>query len=58
MNVPFLDLRAINARHTAEVKAATARVIDSGWYVLGEEVKAFEGEIAHGVTSGRRALVS
>jgi dTDP-4-amino-4,6-dideoxygalactose transaminase len=46
MNVPFLDLKAINARHAAELKAAGARVIDSGWYVLGEEVKAFEGEFA------------
>ena len=46
MNVPFLDLKAINARHAAELKAAAARVIDSGWYVLGEEVKAFEGEFA------------
>ena len=46
MNIPFLDLKAINARHTAELKAAAARVIDSGWYVLGEEVKVFEGEFA------------
>jgi dTDP-4-amino-4,6-dideoxygalactose transaminase len=46
MNVPFLDLKAINARHASELKAASARVIDSGWYVLGEEVKAFEAEFA------------
>jgi dTDP-4-amino-4,6-dideoxygalactose transaminase len=46
MNVPFLDLKAINARHASELKAAAARVIDSGWYVLGEEVKAFESEFA------------
>ena len=46
MNVPFLDLKAINARHAAELKDAAARVIDSGWYVLGEEVKAFEAEFA------------
>ena len=51
MNVPFLDLKAINARHAAELKAATARVIDSGWYVLGEEVKAFESEVATWVGS-------
>lgn len=51
MNVPFLDLQAINARHAAELKAATARVIDSGWYVLGEEVKAFEAEFAAWVGS-------
>lgn len=46
MNVPFLDLKAINARHAAELKAAAARVVDSGWYVLGDEVKAFEAEFA------------
>jgi len=46
MNIPFLDLKAINARHAAELKAAAARVIDSGWYVLGAEVKAFEDEFA------------
>jgi dTDP-4-amino-4,6-dideoxygalactose transaminase len=46
MHVPFLDLKAINGRHAAELKAAAARVIDSGWYVLGEEVKAFEVEFA------------
>ncbi len=51
MKVPFLDLMAINARHTAELKAAVARVIDSGWYILGEEVKAFEAEFAAWVGS-------
>lgn len=51
MNIPFLDLKAINARHAAELKAAAARVIDSGWYVLGEEVKAFESEFASWVGS-------
>jgi dTDP-4-amino-4,6-dideoxygalactose transaminase len=44
MNVPFLDLKAVNARHATELKAASARVVDSGWYVLGDEVKAFETE--------------
>ena len=51
MHVPFLDLKAINARHAAELKAAASRVIDSGWYVLGEEVKAFESEFASWVGS-------
>lgn len=44
--IPFLDLKALNARHADELKAAAARVIDSGWYVLGEELKAFEREFA------------
>jgi dTDP-4-amino-4,6-dideoxygalactose transaminase len=51
MNIPFLDLKAINARHAAELKAAAARVVDSGWYVLGDEVKAFESEYAAWVGS-------
>ena len=46
MNVPFLDLNTINARHVAELKEAATRVIDSGWYVLGDEVNAFESEFA------------
>ncbi|WP_414649788.1 DegT/DnrJ/EryC1/StrS family aminotransferase [Dyella sp.] len=46
MDVPFLSLRDINARHADELKAAAARVIDSGWYVLGEELAAFEREFA------------
>jgi dTDP-4-amino-4,6-dideoxygalactose transaminase len=45
--IPFLDLKAINARYRAELIAAMTRVLDSGWYILGEEVKAFEGEFAN-----------
>ena len=51
MAVPFLDLRAINARHAAELQAAADRVIGSGWYVLGDEVKAFEAEFGAWVGS-------
>jgi dTDP-4-amino-4,6-dideoxygalactose transaminase len=46
MDLPFLDVRGINARYADELKAAAARVIDSGSYVLGEEVRAFEREFA------------
>lgn len=46
MDVPFLDVRAVNARYADELKAAAARVIDSGWYVLGKELAAFEREFA------------
>jgi len=46
MDVPFLSLADVNARHADELKAAAARVIDSGWYVLGEELAAFEHEFA------------
>jgi dTDP-4-amino-4,6-dideoxygalactose transaminase len=46
VDIPFLSLKALNARHADELKAAAARVIDSGWYVLGEELAAFEHEFA------------
>ena len=65
MNVPFLDLKAINARHRAELLEAMTRVLDSGWYILGEEVKAFEAEFAEyvgvpyciGTSDGLSALI-
>jgi dTDP-4-amino-4,6-dideoxygalactose transaminase len=44
--IPFLSLKAVNARHADELKAAVSRVIDSGWYILGEEVAAFEAQFA------------
>jgi dTDP-4-amino-4,6-dideoxygalactose transaminase len=46
IDVPFLSLEAVNTRHADELKAAAARVIDSGWYVLGEELATFESEFA------------
>ena len=46
MSVPFFDLRAVNARYAEALKAAAARVIDSGWYILGGELEAFEREFA------------
>ncbi|MWJ28488.1 aminotransferase class V-fold PLP-dependent enzyme [Halomonas sp. ZH2S] len=44
--VPFLDLKAINGQYRDELVAAAIRVIDSGWYIQGEEVQAFEQEFA------------
>ncbi|KAG9555740.1 hypothetical protein KCV01_g22233, partial [Aureobasidium melanogenum] len=55
MSVPFYDLKTINARHADALKAAAARVIDSGWYVLGDEVEAFEQEFA-GYCGARHAI--
>lgn len=45
-SVPFLDLKAINATYRDELIEASTRVIDSGWYILGEEVADFEKEFA------------
>lgn len=44
--VPFLDLRAAYLELKPEIEAAIARVLDSGWYILGPEVEAFEAEWA------------
>ena len=46
MSVPFLDLRAPYLELKDEMDAAVARVLDSGWYILGPEVDAFEAEYA------------
>lgn len=46
MKIPFLDLKSINARNRAELISAAERVIDSGWYIQGEELKRFEAEFA------------
>lgn len=46
MNIPFLDLKAAYLELQPEIDAAIKRVLDSGWYVLGEEVDAFEREYA------------
>jgi dTDP-4-amino-4,6-dideoxygalactose transaminase len=64
MNIPFLDLQAINARQRPEFHAALDRILDSGWFVLGREVEAFEREFADycgarhciGVANGLDAL--
>ena len=40
--IKFLDLQKITAKYADEIHAAARRVIDSGWYLLGEESKQFE----------------
>lgn len=44
--IPFLDLRAAYLELKPEIDAAVARVLDSGWYIGGAEVDAFEAEFA------------
>lgn len=46
MKIPFLDLQRITARQRDELMAAAARVIDRGWFILGEELEHFEIEFA------------
>lgn len=44
--VKFLDLKAINDSYRDELVSACARVIDSGWYINGNEVTEFEQAFA------------
>ena len=46
MKIPFLDLRAAYLELKPEIDEAIARVLDSGHYILGPEVEAFEAEYA------------
>ncbi len=62
--IKFLDLKAINDSFEPELSDSIKRVLDSGWYLQGNEVKAFEEEYASyigvkhciGVANGLDAL--
>ena len=62
--IKFLDIQKITEQYRSGLHNAALRVIDSGWYLLGEEVKSFEKEYAHyigtnhciGVANGLDAL--
>ncbi|MFH1744335.1 MAG: DegT/DnrJ/EryC1/StrS family aminotransferase [bacterium] len=64
MKVPLIDLRAQYVRLKDEIDAAVASVLDSGMFILGEHLQAFEREFASyvgvrhaiGVSSGTAAL--
>ncbi len=65
MKIPFLDLGAAYRELKLEIDAAVSRVLESGWYILGPEVEAFEAEWAHycgaveaiGLANGLDALI-
>ena len=44
MSIPFLDLKAQQMELRSELDEAFRRVLESGWYILGAEVDAFEAE--------------
>ncbi|WP_321311724.1 DegT/DnrJ/EryC1/StrS family aminotransferase [Halarcobacter sp.] len=62
--IPFLDLKKINAQYKEELINACTQVIDSGWYIQGNECNKFEEEFADycgtkyaiGVANGLDAL--
>ena len=63
--IPFLDLKNINSQYRAELIEACTRVIDSGWYIGGNELAQFEKNFAKycgvkfaiGVANGLDALI-
>lgn len=40
--IPFLSLKDVTALHGTEINEAVTRVVNSGWYLQGEENKRFE----------------
>mgnify|MGYP000925480792 CR=1 FL=1 len=62
--IKFLDLKKINDSYEPQISEAIQRVLDSGWYLLGNEAKAFESEYGNfigsknciGVANGLDAL--
>lgn len=62
--IKFLDIQKITEQYSQGIHEAASRVIDSGWYLLGEEISRFENEYARyigtkhciGVANGLDAL--
>lgn len=63
--IPFLDLKLINEQYRNQLVEACTRVIDSGWYIAGNELTEFEQEFSRycgskhavGVANGLDALI-
>ena len=64
MNVPFLDLNKLNLRHKTEILNKINSIIESGYFIRGNENKLFEEDFskflnqkhAIGVANGLDAL--
>ena len=63
--IKFLDLQKVTAKYGEEIHQAVSRVLDSGWYLQGEENNEFEKEYSQyigvehtiGVANGLDALI-
>lgn len=63
--IKFLDLQKVTEKYSAEIHEAVNRVIDSGWYLQGEENEKFEADYSAyigtkytvGVANGLDALI-
>jgi len=47
LKIPFAELKAEYFEIKDEIDAAYAKVMESGWYILGDEVNSFESEFAN-----------
>jgi len=47
MKISYLDLKRVTALHSDEIRQAVEGVVNSGWYLQGEQTRAFEAEYAH-----------
>ena len=62
--IPFLDLHKVNAKYESQFKEKFQSFLDSGYYILGDEVRTFETNFANycgtnfcvGVANGLDAL--
>lgn len=45
--IPFLDLKKINESYQEAFQEKLKSVLNSGWFILGNEVKQFEANFAH-----------
>ena len=63
--IPYLDLKHINIKYKAQLNRAFDQLLDSGWFILGNRLEAFEAEYAHfnetrhavGLANGLDALI-
>lgn len=63
--IPFLSLKQVTDKYSAEIHEAVSRVIDSGWYLQGQENENFERDYSKyigtkhtiGVANGLDALI-
>ncbi len=44
--IKFLDLQKLNASYAPNLKEVASKVIDSGWYLQGENLEAFETNLS------------
>ncbi|MDJ0625431.1 MAG: DegT/DnrJ/EryC1/StrS family aminotransferase [Candidatus Caenarcaniphilales bacterium] len=46
LKVPFLDLQKVNSRFQDQFQDTLSAILDSGWFILGDKVEAFEKDFA------------